>query len=76
MSDERAFIVILEEGGRMRPCRHQHHTREEADACVAACDGLAIVEWERDRRPQFSFSWLKDGLDPDNKMLSFIKRFN
>jgi hypothetical protein len=74
MSDERAYFVILKKGGRMYPCRHNHTTREEADTCVAEHGGLAIIEWVRDRRPQFTFPWMKKDLD--DKALAFIERFN
>ena len=74
MSDEQAFFVVLEKDGRMYPCRHNHDTREEADACVATNDGIAIVEWVRGRRPQFTCPWTKEDLD--GKARAFIERLN
>lgn len=75
MIDEHAFFVIVERGGRMYPCKDKHETREEADACVAAHDGIAIIEWVRDRRPQFAFPWVRE--DCSSKALeALVERFS
>ncbi len=64
MSDDRTsfFTVLIEAGGRMLTCPHKHPTRAEADACARALAGLALVEWVRDRRPQFALPWVREDL--------------
>lgn len=66
------FAVIYESGERLYRFDAPFHTREEADVCASAISGVAIIEWTRDRRPQFEMVWVREDMK-DNKVL---KRFN
>lgn len=58
------YTVVVEAKGRMYPCKHRHLTREEADACAKTEKGLAIIEWVKDRNPQFVHVWIREDLKP------------
>lgn len=67
-NETQMYVVIFEQKGRMRPCEHRHPTSKEAFECVGEKEGLAIIEWQRDRRPQFSAFWTNPGLEHDEKL--------
>lgn len=62
----RFFTVVYEKDGRMYPCNHKHLTAEAAHDCVKTLDGLSIIEWVKDRRPQFSAFWTRSDMVPPN----------
>jgi hypothetical protein len=51
------YTVIVVRGGRMYPCEHKHETPDEAHQCARDNEGISIMEWIKDRNPQFSEFW-------------------
>lgn len=71
------FTVIYAcEHGRMTACDHKHPTSEDALACVEKVKGLSIIEWVRDRRPQFSEFWRSPSLEAEEAMARLYKKLN
>lgn len=64
------YVVIYEnkQTKRLSPCPHKHATSEEAFQCVGELEGLAIIEWQLNRRPQFGKFWVNPGLEEDEKL--------
>lgn len=58
-------VVLVGKDERMHTCEHQHLTREAADDCVKVNQGICIVEWVRDRRPQFQHVWIHPELEKE-----------
>ncbi len=58
-------VVLVGKDGRMQPCQHQHLTREAADDCVKVNGGISIIEWVKDRRPQFEQVWVHPELEKE-----------
>lgn len=55
--NDKAFFVIFEVKGRMRPCKCGHETAESAMDCVREKNGVSVMEWVRERNPQFQEYW-------------------
>jgi len=63
--EEGLYVVIyVTPTGRMAPCpkEHKHRTIEAAHECVRNLDGVAIVEWSRDKG--FARAWTRGDLGP------------
>jgi len=58
--DDKFYAVIYESAGRMYPCKCGHETPESAFECVKAKKGLSIMEWVKNRNPQFQEFWRSD----------------
>jgi len=61
--DEQFYSMIFTVDGRMYPCRCAHLTLEDAHKCVKAETGVAIMEWVKDRTPQFQQVWTSPDID-------------
>src|SRR4029077_20264347 len=54
------YVVVYERAdGRMVSCprAHRHFTPEDARACADKYNAVSIIEWRKDRRPQFQEFW-------------------
>lgn len=60
------FFTVIYEGtdGRMHPCIHKHLTSDSARECAKELDGLSIMEWVKDRKPQFKEFWVRPDMLP------------
>lgn len=52
--DQFFILVYFDEKERMRLCNHTHDSLQEARDCAKGfIDPAAIIEWQRNRTPQF-----------------------
>ena len=61
--DEQFYSLIYTVNGRMYPCKCGHLTLEDAHACANAKTGVAIMEWVKNRNPQFQQVWVSPDID-------------
>lgn len=55
--DDLCYFVIIERKGRMYTAKESFETRTGANEYVATKGGVAILEWTRERKPQFAVVW-------------------
>jgi hypothetical protein len=67
--DDKFYTVIYVLNGRMYPCKcgmaglPAHETPESAQACEKFKDAVSIMEWVKNRDPQFQEYWRSPDID-------------
>jgi hypothetical protein len=64
---DKLYVVVYVRGGRMYTCdcHFKHHTPEAAHECVKKRNGISIMEWVKDRSPQFQEYWRSPELEQE-----------